>query len=703
MDVPAYAPQYGSEGAPRHAAWVDSLGKMRRQRLGIAVGTSYEADRKTVAAMDPDAPRRTGAPLTPEDQDDEERLLEKLFALVRTGNLDRAQELCRQAGQPWRATTLAGWCYWHDPNRGSDVTARDVAGNAFRDVFKEACFRMADDVSNPSAYERALYAALSGNLKRLLPVCRKWEDVLWAHFRVMVDVGVEKRLRAQPDPTRSRPLTLPDWYHEQELDAETVFGALEASPVDAVREGAREPHHVVQQLLITSDAATLLERAQGWVDELPRARVAPYYRFLAHLVLLLRDLGVVPPAGVVPASPMAQACDSIVGKYVEHLVDEGAMHVVADYSGRLPRARQVETYAAFLGGVNDPTQRRRCLQLAENAGLPVADITRRVVELVRATPLDADEASRALLDLTQNGAPLDPVNSTLNLPTGAVDALKIDAMDWLVMDPAQRGEALKQGNAVVREFLLARKHEAAAAVFAKIPKDSPGVVEVEWHRVNGPSQPLPAALENARKEYQCVTAFLDANYAYEAWLRQRNEGKPVAPDNMASGVGPFGNGGGGGSSRMNPSYLTQVQADQQRQLYQQRLAAWEAAVAQAADLARDKIQNVLGFPNGWLEDEFQDKGSPASEPEREHQLVQLRCMYLPQLCFDLHRVFHEQGQYDAAIRLADMVVAHNDEYGLLDAFTSNPQHARTLLTLVRKSALDLLRTHPGCSDPLAYE
>lgn len=33
------------------------------------------------------------------------------------------------------------------------------------------------------------------------------------------------------------------------------------------------------------------------------------------------------------------------------------------------------------------------------------------------------------------------------------DRLKIDVIDWLVFDPAQRAEALKQSNAIMRKFL----------------------------------------------------------------------------------------------------------------------------------------------------------------------------------------------------------------------------------------------------------
>jgi len=268
------------------ATWADSLNKMKKQRLGIV--DHFHVDRPTITAMDPDAPRRTGLPLTSEDQDDEQRLMDKLFALVRTGNIAKAKDLCRQSGQSWRAATLAGWEYWHDPNRGDDVTTEDTQGNAFRDIFKDACFAMSNDMQNPNVHERALYAALSGNLARLLPVCRKWEDALWAHYRVMLDVGVERKLRMYPNPTRAAPPALPDWYVKQDLDPETIFAALAASPTDAIRDGAQEPYHIVQALVVQDAVPALITQAHAWVSELPASDVQPYYRFLAHLVLFFR-------------------------------------------------------------------------------------------------------------------------------------------------------------------------------------------------------------------------------------------------------------------------------------------------------------------------------------------------------------------------------------------------------------------------------
>lgn len=652
MDVPCYVPQhtYSRDSLQqRHATWADSLHKMKSKRRGTA--DHFHVDRDTVDAMDPDAPRRTGRPLTSEDQDDEQRLMDKLFSLVRTGNIDKAKDLCRQSGQSWRAATLSGWEYWHDPNCGRDVTSEDVQGNAFRDVFKAACFAMSNDAQNSDVHERALYAALSGNLARLLPVCKKWEDALWAHYTVMLDVGIENKLRSHPHPSRPPAAELPEWYVKQDLDPETIFGALDTSPTDGVRDGAQEPYHVMQALIIQDDVVRLVTQAHAWVSDLPPEQVRPYYRFLAHLVLFFRDLGV-------PGLPK-DLCNDIILTYVKHLIEMKAVNVIATYTARLPHAQQVQTYALFLRGISNKVEQRNCLLLARDAGLPVAEIAKTVVEVIRDTP---DEQASLLEKGVGSG-----LDQTINLPSSTVDRQKIDAIDWLVFNPSHRGEALIQSNAVVREFLSARKFEAAAEVFAKIPKDSPSVVLREWQRVHG-EEDMDPALQNACREYLGVTAFLDAQRAYEIWLRQRDQ-QPTPPES---------DGDEGG----RPAYMTQMQHEQQQYLYNQRLQRWQETATDLAGKAKKKIENVLLFPEGWLVDTMvvslrkssalqriitvlghRARGClpPAiadrrplalrlqalGEDKRQEQLALLRKIYVPELCIMDHHVLHEQGEYDA--------------------------------------------------------
>lgn len=61
-----------------------------------------------VGELDPDAPGRQGRGLQPDNARAEERLLGRLWQLVRAGRLQDARALCQACGQPWRAASLAG-------------------------------------------------------------------------------------------------------------------------------------------------------------------------------------------------------------------------------------------------------------------------------------------------------------------------------------------------------------------------------------------------------------------------------------------------------------------------------------------------------------------------------------------------------------------------------------------------------------------
>jgi len=45
------------------------------------------------------------------------------------------------------------------------------------------------------------------------------------------------------------------------------------------------------------------------------------------------------------------------------------------------------------------------------------------------------------------------------------------------------------------------------------------------------------------------------------------------------------------------------------------------------------------------------------DPERTHQMILLRKLCLPMMCFLLHTVLHSTGQYQECLRLADTVAS----------------------------------------------
>ncbi|KAI7809551.1 hypothetical protein IRJ41_011271 [Triplophysa rosa] len=71
------------------------------------------------------------------------------------------------------------------------------------------------------------------------------------------------------------------------------------------------------------------------------------------------------------------------------------------------------------------------------------------------------------------------------------DQQKINVIDWLVFDPAQRAEALKESSAIIRKFLASKKHDATKMVFAR------------WR-----SSALPSEEESAIHEHLCIHVYL---------------------------------------------------------------------------------------------------------------------------------------------------------------------------------------------------
>ena len=107
------------------AGWENTLYSLN----SIKQGLSSDADQNLITEMDPDAPnRQSNKRLHPLDKEDEVRLLRSVFARLRCGQLEEAQQLCFRAGQPFRAAMLEGWKLFHDPNMRSSSEKNNTKG-----------------------------------------------------------------------------------------------------------------------------------------------------------------------------------------------------------------------------------------------------------------------------------------------------------------------------------------------------------------------------------------------------------------------------------------------------------------------------------------------------------------------------------------------------------------------------------------------
>uniref|UniRef100_A0A669DCK2 Nuclear pore complex protein n=1 Tax=Oreochromis niloticus TaxID=8128 RepID=A0A669DCK2_ORENI len=638
----------------KNVCWENTLHALKMRRKS---GTTFTVP--LVTELDPDAPLRQQRPLADLDREDDARLLKNLFTLIRAGMTEEAQRLCKRCGQAWRAATLEGWKLYHDPNMTSGgIELQPVEGNPQRGIWKACCWRMAEELNR---YERAIYASLSGNLRPLLAVCESWEDCVWAYFRVMVDSLVEKDLMSS-GMAHHEVETLPREYLEANWTMEKVFEELQSSESKRVLEETREHYHVIQKFVILGDLDGLLEEFSDW---LTASKPLPSHllRFMTHLVLFFRSLGL---------ALKEEVCVDVVKTYVSLLIQDQQTDLVASYVGQLPADLATSQYAAFLETVTQPELRPRCLQLATEAGLDVSAITKLVVETVRET----DDT-----EFTHH-------SQTLETGTTKEDQRKIDVIDWLLYDPAHRAEALKQSNAIMRKFLALQKHDAAKAVFSKVPEDSMREICSQWSGISQ-TTPLPAEDENAIREHLCIRAYLEAHEAFTDWFRHSSS----APQKPAPAP--------------EAKFTERVANEMREKEYQvfffffiiiyffnASLSAWSCRLDALTEDVKERIYNVLLFVDGgWMVDNRQD-----SEPdsERSHQMAALRSLCLPRLSFLLLSVLQSSSRHQEALRLADII--SSDQHRLYQVFSK--EELRRFLQKLRESSLALLDRGV---DPLGYE
>uniref|UniRef100_A0A2K5NEG9 Nuclear pore complex protein n=1 Tax=Cercocebus atys TaxID=9531 RepID=A0A2K5NEG9_CERAT len=538
--------------------WENTLHTLKQRQLTSYVGSV----RPLVTELDPDAPIRQKMPLDDLDREDEVRLLKYLFTLIRAGMTEEAQRLCKRCGQAWRAATLEGWKLYHDPNVNGGTELEPVEGNPYRRIWKISCWRMAEDELF-NRYERAIYAALSGNLKQLLPVCDTWEDTVWAYFRVMVDSLVEQEIQTSV-ATLDETEELPREYLEANWTLEKVFEELQAADKKRVLEENQEHYHIVQKFLILGDIDGLMDEFSKWLSKSRNNLPGHLLRFMTHLILFFRTLG---------------------------------------------------------------------LQTKEEVSIEV------------------------LKTYIQE------------------DRLKIDVIDWLVFDPAQRAEALKQGNAIMRKFLASKKHEAAKEVFVKIPQDSIAEIYNQWEE-QGMESPLPAEDDNAIREHLCIRAYLEAHETFNEWFKHMNS-VPQKPTLIPQ-----------------PTFTEKVAHEHKERKYEMDFGIWKGHLDALTADVKEKMYNVLLFVDGgWMVDVREDA---EEDHERTHQMVLLRKLCLPMLCFLLHTILHSTGQYQECLQLADMVSSERHKLYLV----FSKEELRKLLQKLRESSLMLL--DQGL-DPLGYE
>lgn len=348
----------------------------------------------TVSHLDFDAPTREKALPLPDDRKLDENLLEDIWTLLRAGRLEEACDLCRSAGQAWRAATLTPFGGLdHVPSiealrkngRNRILQAIELESGLGRQwrLWKWASYCASERIAEleGSKYETAVYSVQCSNLKRMLPICRDWESACWAMCKSWLDIQVDMELtQMQPGRTdqvksfgdasdgspmmgdgslqqtggpESWPLQV---LNQQPRDISSLLQKLHSGEIvnEAVTRGCKEQHRQIEMNLMLGHIHHLLDLIWSWISPLDDdpSEFRPHgdpqmIRFGAHLVLVLRYM-LGDHVKDEFKEKMMNVGDLIIQMYTMFLFTKQREELVGLYASKLARHRCIDIFVHMM-------------------------------------------------------------------------------------------------------------------------------------------------------------------------------------------------------------------------------------------------------------------------------------------------------------------------------------------------------------------
>lgn len=649
--------------------------KSRPSTFGSKSAFASTAMGKGVKSLDPDATTREGSTLELEDAAYEKALNKTLFEYTRGGQLDNAIDLARQTDRTWRAASLRGaTLYWRsglDNDMDDELTT--PMGNRNRALWKAVC-RSLCAKSSVDEYERALYGALSGDLKSVLNVSTTWDAQLWAHANARLESAIDHKLNKLDNwwsqdaadrfglsstskelgSVQLQELRIPGSNAGKMLDTKMaldedaplavelrdVFIKLGQTEQNNVNVQANHPFRIVQRAIILSELPALLTHIESLLPSM-RVTVSPQQyarltRFFAHLILFLRLIKW-------DNMPNDIVCNSILKAYVDVLENVGEADLVALYASSLERESATESYAHYLKLMEPREQmeaKEAALRRAQENDLDVAAVASTVVAMIldEIIPSMASNAPIPKIPLVELSVGITPSEERL-----------IRAIDWLCIDESTHITAIVTVNQLLRLFLNNGRLNAARTLLFDVPSD---VIEKIGLLEDSGDEDLQAT------EFVHWRSFFDALDHHlrfvELWNRRPAENAPSRLD------------------RLN----------------------WTKALNGVVEDAQIAIRQVLEMD--WIK-----LSLPILDTQtalRLEELTRIRRIYIPELVFRLHSMLYESSSVlkhtlASVIQLPNLVADENHKL-YLDFIAGDDNRLPEYLELVRIAGMSSLGKNP---------
>ena len=311
-------------------------------------------------------------------------------------------------------------------------------------------------------------------------------------------------------------------------------------------------------------------------------------RLMTHLLVYLDSLPIVR----MDVQGLSQIKDHVVLEYIRRLAKtpELSQHITL-YASMLPTSTLLSELPALLRNIQVPEE--RCLVWKQmndffDQGVDV-NILQRVVRLILAD-----------------------VHSS--------DVQKCQSIGWLCFTPDHYGPALVCANELVRQLLLSDKtHIASQFLWDYFPTI---VQEDSFDQ-----------FMSAKREHSALLVYLEANTAFDHW-------KECMMDMAAEST----------LCTLNLSALSEQEKGIAYQMEKRRLVDEKREAANrmidAANIAQSKLDDVLTFEGGWLQEYDDDDEVDSSDDEkRQLELEALQARLIPQVVFLAHNVFSETATW----------------------------------------------------------
>jgi nuclear pore complex protein Nup107 len=348
-----------------------------------------------VTQLDPDSATRQKRKLEVQDEYFERAIWLGCYELLRRGkNSTEIRAWCLERTEIWRAVSMSGF---PDDDPEDDGTSANPAASS---LWRRMCFALARKGGNDD-YERAVYGILSGDIASVEPVCRSWDDFVFAHYNALLRTQFDNFLQKVPSQgTVSSTMSnfgvfdAVQFHGDPNSSGRRLIETLKSDP-RTTRE-TLQPMKMLQGVLIANQFAHFIYQqglalskfanATGKSSLIPPNRENPEnedvtryialddhdsLRVLTHVLLVFMSLGL-DLGGVFRITEV----ENVIVAYISFLRLAGKEELIPLYCSQLSGTRKYAILCRNLIDVTDHEQRVTQIRLMRELGLNVQEFVK---------------------------------------------------------------------------------------------------------------------------------------------------------------------------------------------------------------------------------------------------------------------------------------------------------------------------------------